>query len=882
MSKLHNRFVAGMTSTVVLVAPVTTFAATQFTDVPEGNWAEEAINYGVEQGYLHGQSDSVFGYGQEIKRQDAAVMIASAVYGSSDLVPEGVPSFVDVSSSSYAAKYIAALEQFGIVGNGEGYFSPIDTVTRAEFAQMIVQAFDLEDNGVERPDFTDVLDGAWYDNAITIIASQYHSLGYPDGTWKPDVALTREEAAKFIYGVHSELTAIEVPEPVGDIALESVTVVDVNKIEVAFNQAVDTELADIELVKGQANYNVTTEWNEDGDTATLVSAGRITPDRYTVKVDGLTDNVLQSSVVVEEEEIVSLGVTSPSIEISSGAAIYFNVYNQYGTPYTAVDASDFTVVVNESIDDVTFGKVSVDESTDEKGNLVAEFPIVDANNKLKEGDKFKVTAVYGDVTVESSVKFVEPSNITSLEFGTVTPLDGSERITVGDKDLVVPYVALDQYGEDYELTLEEGITFVSSDKDVVDVDSFAINKDGQLTFDVGEEEGTTTITAILPDGATSQFKVTVKDEAVVSSVVISAPSTLVADGEIVSLDLVVKDQYGEVIPNEEVTGLTFSHDFVINKKTGKLEGIVTEDDTFEVTASKSGKELSSVTFTVEEEAIVNKMTSVDFDTVYEVGATGTITADDVVVLDQYGREFTPSSVELEEKDTSNDYFSGSGDTVVAEAAGEKIYTVVVDDTEMKDIMLRVVASDDITSYELAPLGTLYNGTGYSVIPELIGATADGQDVVLKDGKVDKFTSSDMSVAVPNGLTIVGAGNTFTSTTDKTIVIKAWDETGKELGSTDLVVTNKAPKIETITPSDKDIDIVADIFDSVDQYGGEFTEKGTWYFTSTDGSASVVSVTDGMKTLASDSDNFDLEDGDYSVRFISEDGNTVATTVITVK
>lgn len=878
MSKVNKRFLAGTASVAMLasvVAPISTFAATGFTDVPDGSWAEDAINYGVEQGYIHGQSDSIFGYGQEIKRQDAAVIIASAIYGDSSLVPSGVPSFTDVSSSSYAAKYIAALEEYGIVGDGKGHFSPADTITRAEFAQMIVQAFELKDNGEDAPSFTDVLDGAWYDNAITVLATQYGSVGYPDGTWRPNAELTREAAAQFIYGVHSVLNTV------GDIAIKSVEVVDVNKIEVKFNQPVDTELANVKLMKGQANYNVTPEWNEAGNTVVLTSATKITPDTYKVVVEGLTDNALESSVTVTEEAATSLAVSTTQVEISSSAAVYFNVYNQYGTPFTGVDASNFTVVVNESINDVTFGNVVVNKSTDARGNLVATFPITDSNSKLVAGDKFKVTAVYGGFTVDANVTFVEPANLTSLTFGTVEPLADEERITVGDADLVVPYTALDQYGNDYDLTLEEGITFVSSDKDVVDVSSLAVNSNGELTVDAGEEAGTAIITAILPDGETSQFKVTVDEAAEVSSVVITAPTSLVADGEVVSLNLVVKDQYGEVIPSTEVSGLTFSHDFAINPKTGKLEGIVTEDSDFEVTASKDGEELSSVTFTVEAKAFANKITSIDFATLYEVGATGVLTTDNLVVEDQYGRDFTPSSVSLTAKDTTNSSFSNAGTTISADEVGENVYTVVVDGSASTEITVKAVASSSITSYDLAPLGTLYNGEGYSVTPELVGKTADGTTVVLKDDKIASLTSSDNSVAITSGAAIVGAGDAFTSTNDKTVTIKAWDTVGNELGSTELVVTNKAPKLTIIIASSEESETVADIFDAEDQYGVEFAEKGTWYFTSTT-TSETVSVSDETQTLATTDTGFGVENGEYTVKFVSTDGNTVASTVITVK
>lgn len=886
MNKLNKQLFAGTTTLVMMagiVAPMSTFASTKFTDVPEGNWAEDAINYGVEQGYIHGVSDTVFGYGQSIKRQDAAIIIASAVYGSSEAVPEGEATFTDVSSSNYAAKYIAALEEYGIVGDGEGHFNPSATITRAEFAQMIVQAFELEDNGTDAPIYTDVVDGLWYNNAITILSTQFGSVGYEDGTWRPNDLLTREAAAQFIYGVHSELNE-DVAE---EIAVESATVTDVNKIEVTFNQPVDTEKAEVKLMKDEVNYNVTLEWNEALDTVTLTSVGSaINPDEYTVVVNGLTDEALVTDVVVEEEKATSLQVSTTQVEMTSGASVYFNVYNQYGTVLTDVEVDDAaSVVVTESIDNVEFGDVIVSGSTDARGNLVATFPITNADS-LVAGDTFTVTGVYEGLTVTSDVVFIEPSNLSSLVFGEVTPLEDSERITVGDQDLVVPYTALDQYDAEYTLDLDmDGITFVSSNANIVDVSSIEVNSDGELTLDAGSQSGTAIITAILADGTTSQFSVTVEDAAYIQSISISEPVDLIAEGENVSLDIVVMDQYGEVIPNDEVTDISFTHDFAINTATGKLEGTASEaGEDFEVVASVDGEEMASVVFDVEEKAVANSISEINFDTLYEVGAVDTITTEDVVVKDQYGREFTPSSVELVEKDTTNTNFSvTSGATISADIAGEKVYTVVVDGSTsaVEDITVTAVASTDIVDYELAPLGTLYNGDGYSVTPTLTGKTATGDTVVLKEGKITTLTSSNEDVAMVSGLSIVGAGDTFTSTTDETVTIKAWDGAGNELGTSDLIVTNTLPELTTIVASDEESVLVSDIFVSEDQYGKEFAEEGTWYFTSTE-TSETVNVSDATQTLTTTDTGFGVDNGEYAVKFVSKDGSITATTTITVK
>ncbi len=78
-----------------------------------------------------------------------------------------------------------------------GSFVPDRTVTRAEFAAMVVNA--LEFAGHKAQDtaaktFTDIPSGAWYAGAVRTAAAAGLVSGYEDGTFRPERSITREEA----------------------------------------------------------------------------------------------------------------------------------------------------------------------------------------------------------------------------------------------------------------------------------------------------------------------------------------------------------------------------------------------------------------------------------------------------------------------------------------------------------------------------------------------------------------------------------------------------------------------------------------------------------------------------------------------------------------
>ncbi len=107
-------------------------------------------------------------------------------------------SFSDVPSDHWAFASIAVLSSKKIVnGYEDGSFHPDASITRAEFASMLVTAFALtgEEDAAE---FTDCSEGDWFYQNMRIASSNGVIRG-TDGACMPNQKINREEMAAMIY-----------------------------------------------------------------------------------------------------------------------------------------------------------------------------------------------------------------------------------------------------------------------------------------------------------------------------------------------------------------------------------------------------------------------------------------------------------------------------------------------------------------------------------------------------------------------------------------------------------------------------------------------------------------------------------------------------------
>ena len=101
-------------------------------------------------------------------------------------------AFSDTLDSPYHES-ISALAAFGLVnGKEDGLFHPQDTLSRAELAQMLLNALNswIPANA---DTFSDVPADAWYADAVNAIAAQGFMEGTGEGRFSPGEVLTHQE-----------------------------------------------------------------------------------------------------------------------------------------------------------------------------------------------------------------------------------------------------------------------------------------------------------------------------------------------------------------------------------------------------------------------------------------------------------------------------------------------------------------------------------------------------------------------------------------------------------------------------------------------------------------------------------------------------------------
>ena len=107
----------------------------------------------------------------------------------------GPSQFSDLSNH-WGAAFIQGLVTRGLIlGFPDGTFKPEASITRAEYAAIIAKTFDLpRQRGTGTGVFADVATDFWANSAIRAAAGMGFVSGFPDGTFRPQQALTRVQA----------------------------------------------------------------------------------------------------------------------------------------------------------------------------------------------------------------------------------------------------------------------------------------------------------------------------------------------------------------------------------------------------------------------------------------------------------------------------------------------------------------------------------------------------------------------------------------------------------------------------------------------------------------------------------------------------------------
>ena len=119
--------------------PVETTAA--FSDVSENEWYAYYIRIAVSNGIIKGVAENRFGIGENISRQDMAVMLDRALTAKGktlDMVNEKMDFEDGAAIAAYASGAVENLQKAGVInGYADGSFRPLDNASRAEVCAML-------------------------------------------------------------------------------------------------------------------------------------------------------------------------------------------------------------------------------------------------------------------------------------------------------------------------------------------------------------------------------------------------------------------------------------------------------------------------------------------------------------------------------------------------------------------------------------------------------------------------------------------------------------------------------------------------------------------------------------------------------------------------
>ncbi|SIS45518.1 S-layer homology domain-containing protein [Salimicrobium flavidum] len=170
--------------------------AVEFEDVASDSFAIDSIDYLTAKKIIQGYENGNFKPAQDVTRGEAMLMLDRSIV--LDKAQPEAPSYTDVYESMVSYESIAKLSEEGVMdGFLNNTFRPDDALTRGQMAKILVNAFDMDP--VETTDtFSDISESYWAHPFIETLAANNVTLGYEDGTFKPDQTVSRHELAAFI------------------------------------------------------------------------------------------------------------------------------------------------------------------------------------------------------------------------------------------------------------------------------------------------------------------------------------------------------------------------------------------------------------------------------------------------------------------------------------------------------------------------------------------------------------------------------------------------------------------------------------------------------------------------------------------------------------
>ena len=184
-----------------VVVGITAGTGPRFPDVPNDHPFYGEIEALAALGIIGGYTDGTFRPSAAVSRQAAAAFLYRDLVGGTAPACTEAP-FTDVPTTHPFCGEIAAMADLGVInGYSDGTFKPAATVSRQAMAAFLYRSYGPDTAAAECTvaPFSDVSVSHTFCGEIAWLVESGITTGYPDGTFRPVGAVTRQAMAAFMY-----------------------------------------------------------------------------------------------------------------------------------------------------------------------------------------------------------------------------------------------------------------------------------------------------------------------------------------------------------------------------------------------------------------------------------------------------------------------------------------------------------------------------------------------------------------------------------------------------------------------------------------------------------------------------------------------------------
>lgn len=602
-----------------------------------------------------------------------------------------------------------------------------------------------------------------------------------------------------------------------DTLTMSVKAIGARKLEIQFNNAVDSSKASIDVKRGTTSPLIKSiTFSDDKKSAVIELSADMVAGEYTVTVSGLTSAVLTAGTTVTNSRLTTIRFLS-DVAVKKGNDITVTVVgeNQYGEDVTYLLNSASVWASSGTGQSIQNGVVTV------KGTSPNYF----TTNQMVTVTIVESTA---GVTASEALKVADSATIESIVLGEIS----TDDVDLKDKDVnaeamakyaskyYLPITVKDQYGNVLKADDLNNLQIYTSDPSIIKLAATPLinhsEKGTVLKFqNTGvEKSGTVVITIVAPaNGKIGSKSITIMDKPQIDVVNLSAPTSTLKQNTAVILPVSIFDMNNKKIDLNDISFISNGNNLTLNSYTFMtvVGGLLSVEKDYVsgttnimltptaqyvvVTVSTHTGKVQTLNLTAYEASVPTYIQGVksDLATILANDASlSTVLKDNIVFLDQYSEEIPvpvykpvkangmePYYTIREKSFNSCTTFNAATGTIHSTPnAGTEVYIIELFDKDSKiihtyEVTITVVDMKNVTSFGIKDLNKFYtdvSGAGtHNQTIEVYGLYG-GKRVVVNQDMI-------MNISATNGLTGI---NTATRTYIPTNIDTKGEDRASEL------------------------------------------------------------------------------------------------------